>query len=897
VNELFTRLETQRGLPSGLLDSVWSAESNRGDPNWMLSSAGAQGHFQFMPATAKQYGVTDPNDLTQAATGAAHMFADLLKSTGGDIAKALAGYNWGIGNLSRKGMEAAPLETRNYIQKVTASMGQPQTDSSSAAWDALNQEFSQGAPTKQGAGAADRWAELNAEFAQPAATPKAAQALPQGEPAQGATAPGGVASTLNRGLSQMLPMAGFARAMRAGDMDINAAKGVASGFADVGNTLLNTATKGANAILGPDNAINRWNAEREAGLKGFNQANDSVSFSAGRLGANIAATAPIGSVLGGAVRSAGALPGMTRAAPVLDALGSSIASGGFRTGMAPATLSGQAANMGLRMAGGAITGGASAGLIDPSSADGGAAVGAVLPPLYRATAKGADLVSKGARAVMKPDQARAAETILEAGGYKTADEIAQVRSALGAQGPNIVAEPPTVPQILRNPQISQLRRTLRNSGETSLLERETAQNAARLDALNRVSPVTGTVQQSAENFGNALAPKVRAADEAAREQVEKAFRNVDPFNDTRFNLPIPQMQQAQQHYLGPGTFGGGKNAQAAIDAARNIGEEVIPAIPQGATGPAQAATTVLRPVTFGEAQNLRSSIGEVYADALAKGRTREAAALDQMRRDIDARVEAVSKGQSQPGEHFPHDIVAEWKKALAMHQDRMQRYRTGPQASIFRQGGDGLPAAQGAELAPKFFSPRLSQSDDIQGFKRVASPDTTSLLKNYAVTDLASQTDRLGNLTNAKYQNWTNARSGAVKGLFDEPERATLRGVGQDLARADSAQALGMAMGSNTAQNVQSALGLGLLDSPAVALLASRIPGVKHFTGPMLESLRETAKRGKVQQLSGLLSDPVALDRAIAESLSYSMRRPGLLADDPLVPLLLRQAPLLTTDR
>ena len=59
--QLFASLEQQHGLPAGLLDAVWATESSRGKR--MLSPAGAQGHFQFMPATAKQYGLTDANDL------------------------------------------------------------------------------------------------------------------------------------------------------------------------------------------------------------------------------------------------------------------------------------------------------------------------------------------------------------------------------------------------------------------------------------------------------------------------------------------------------------------------------------------------------------------------------------------------------------------------------------------------------------------------------------------------------------------------------------------------------------------------------------------------------------------------------------------------------------------
>nr|CUV28862.1 Hypothethical protein [Ralstonia solanacearum] len=118
---LFSKLESQYGLPAGLLDSVWKTESERGTN--MKSPAGAMGHFQFMPATARQYGVTDPYDLTQSATGAARMYSDLLKANGGDLNKALAAYNWGQGNLASKGMQNAPKETQDYIAKVRSQMG------------------------------------------------------------------------------------------------------------------------------------------------------------------------------------------------------------------------------------------------------------------------------------------------------------------------------------------------------------------------------------------------------------------------------------------------------------------------------------------------------------------------------------------------------------------------------------------------------------------------------------------------------------------------------------------------------------------------------------------------------------------------------------------------------
>lgn len=186
--QLFASLEQQYGLPTGLLDAVWATESSRGKR--MLSPAGAQGHFQFMPATAKQYGLADANDLEQSATAAARMYADLLRQTGGDLEQALAGYNWGIGNVQRKGMQQMPTETRNYIQKVNAAMGNTQQPQQQDPWTGLMAEFStSGAGAKQQE--QDPWGELMDQFKQPAPAPLAkapAPSMPTPAPVQQTTA-------------------------------------------------------------------------------------------------------------------------------------------------------------------------------------------------------------------------------------------------------------------------------------------------------------------------------------------------------------------------------------------------------------------------------------------------------------------------------------------------------------------------------------------------------------------------------------------------------------------------------------------------------------------------------------------------------------------------------------
>ena len=102
----FDELESKYGLPSGVLDSMWLQESGRGKN--MLSSAGAEGHFQAMPDTAKEWGLKDPYDFNESSDFAARYMQWLLKQTGGNLSEALAAYNGGIGNLKSKGWRECP---------------------------------------------------------------------------------------------------------------------------------------------------------------------------------------------------------------------------------------------------------------------------------------------------------------------------------------------------------------------------------------------------------------------------------------------------------------------------------------------------------------------------------------------------------------------------------------------------------------------------------------------------------------------------------------------------------------------------------------------------------------------------------------------------------------------
>jgi hypothetical protein len=97
------------------------------------SQVGAMGIAQFMPNTWKDVTKGDPtaspwNPEDSIKYGTKYL-GQMLNQTGGDIDKALAAYNWGIGNVKKladKGQFALhnlPNETQNYLMKAKNMLG------------------------------------------------------------------------------------------------------------------------------------------------------------------------------------------------------------------------------------------------------------------------------------------------------------------------------------------------------------------------------------------------------------------------------------------------------------------------------------------------------------------------------------------------------------------------------------------------------------------------------------------------------------------------------------------------------------------------------------------------------------------------------------------------------
>ena len=113
-DRLFREAGKKYGISWRLLKAQATAESNL-DPT-AVSSAGAQGLSQFMPATWEEFGEGDPFDPADAIDAQGKYMATLLERFGGDEEKALAAYNAGPTRVARGG--TLPKETRDYVAKI-----------------------------------------------------------------------------------------------------------------------------------------------------------------------------------------------------------------------------------------------------------------------------------------------------------------------------------------------------------------------------------------------------------------------------------------------------------------------------------------------------------------------------------------------------------------------------------------------------------------------------------------------------------------------------------------------------------------------------------------------------------------------------------------------------------
>lgn len=112
----------KHGISEDLIRAIIKVESNF-NPN-CVSSAGAMGLMQLMPCNVEDYGVKDPFNIEENIDAGTRHIKDYLKMFNNDLDMALAAYNFGPGNMKKRGINGhedfykLPTETKNYLVKI-----------------------------------------------------------------------------------------------------------------------------------------------------------------------------------------------------------------------------------------------------------------------------------------------------------------------------------------------------------------------------------------------------------------------------------------------------------------------------------------------------------------------------------------------------------------------------------------------------------------------------------------------------------------------------------------------------------------------------------------------------------------------------------------------------------
>ncbi|MGH9470693.1 MAG: lytic transglycosylase domain-containing protein [Terriglobia bacterium] len=123
IAQMVKREAREMRVDPQLVDAVIRVESGY-NPR-AVSSKGAMGLMQLIPATADRFGVRNPFDPAQNVAGGVSYLRYLLNLFHGNVPLSVAAYNAGEHLVLRTGRVPAIPETVNYVRKVTALYSVP----------------------------------------------------------------------------------------------------------------------------------------------------------------------------------------------------------------------------------------------------------------------------------------------------------------------------------------------------------------------------------------------------------------------------------------------------------------------------------------------------------------------------------------------------------------------------------------------------------------------------------------------------------------------------------------------------------------------------------------------------------------------------------------------------
>ena len=324
------------------------------------------------------------------------------------------------------------------------------------------------------------------------------------------------------------------------------------------------------------------------------------------------------------------------------------------------------------------------------------------------------------------------------------------------------------------------------------------------------------------------------------------------------------------------------------------------AMRDAAQGGSQSGQSVPTKVTLREFDNLRSSIGIEQRAAAKAGNDKLAASLSDMKSALDARINQVVAGDGAIDEVLPIAWADALDAARKAKLDQVQRFRTGPQAAIFRKGADGGPVVEGGEVARKFWSASPGAADDVKAFRRLVNDNPAMLgqFRSMVTTEGASTQTAAGNL-GAKFPRWVEQNLPGLREAFSESDVKALQNIAADIKRAAAADAAGAAKGSPTYRNAANALSNGLLDSPALRNALAHVPLTRGMLAVGLDGLRGKSSASQAKILADLMGNSGQAANAL-EALGRrapNAAQANMLASPEFQKFILRAAPAVQANR
>jgi hypothetical protein len=392
--------EGATGKFADVVRSMYQQESSSGK-NTKTSNAGAVGPMQVIPTTFSSVadkGWDIKNEEHNLRAGIRYAKQG-FEASGGDPALTGAFYYGGPGGLEKARRGVAVSDPRNpdapttlqYGQQVAARVPKEPLNPVMAAGKAVTDAVIPSAIAAEPAAQPKPWEKEWEAPAQPAAQPKQ----------EGSS----IIGTAGRILANTNPVGMALNAIRGPGLERDAIKGLVRGTASMGNTIINAGTKAAadamptepNQLINPDfqrpqqtlsglitgkkpmSAAEFQNSDRQAGLDAYDaEAPKNLAYQGGKLTSEIAGTLGVGGAIAAPLKAVA--PALPLVGNAVGKFANAVQSGGMTVGGAPAATIGQGAgNLVLRAAGGAVNGGASAGVLNPDDAGTGAALGAALP--------------------------------------------------------------------------------------------------------------------------------------------------------------------------------------------------------------------------------------------------------------------------------------------------------------------------------------------------------------------------------------------------------------------------------------------------------------------------------------------------------------------------------------